>query len=272
MKGQVSICMTCGQSFEWFPGWYEAKKLQGPPLKCQRCSDQRQGKAAHHTVQERECLHKFPCCNVEQAVQALSFETIDQQDGRRIRPYRRATVKGRDFGASWSGRIDVFDQRSDPSAPLASVRVMRTQHEAGAQMTGVKVTGPSYPWYSKTAYQWENSNEWEYVVLDDVDDEEPTCRLVLTSAIQKWNRDDRITNNALWSTACSGSSRTGRHSGQAVLAIVDAEHQITNARVQDHGALHRGDLLTLEKAPESIKAALLAEKARKPVEETLTTY
>lgn len=248
MKKQISICMNCGQSFEWFPEWYAAKGLQAPPLKCQRCCDQRQGKAAIHTVRERECLQEFPCCDVTQATERLNFEIIDQQDGRRIRPYRRAIVKGRNFGASWSGRIDVFDQRSNP-ASLAHVRVMRTHHEAGAQMTGIRVTGPGYPWTSKTTYKWEHSNEWQYVALDDATDEEPTCRLVVVSAIQKWNRDDRITGKPLWSCSCSGSSRSGRHSGQATLAVVDADHPLTVTQVQDHGALHAGDRITLERAP-----------------------
>jgi len=267
----ISICVACGQSFEWFPGWYEARGLQIPPLKCPTCCDRALSKEACHVVKQRECLQEFPCCDVSQAVERMPFRVIEEQDGRRIKPYRRATVKGSRFGASWGGRIDVFDQRSDPTAPYARVRVMRTQHEAGAQMVGTQVEG-AYPYYSKTAYRWEHSNEWGYVALDDPAPGDPTCRLIFAVAIQKWNRDDHITSEALWEKRASGSSRTGMHKGQAILAIVDEDHPIAISRVQDHGALNAGDRLALATASPSTAAYLLAQKGSKPVEITETIY
>lgn len=261
------VCVSCGKSFSWSRQWYKERGLQVPPLTCPTCADLKQAKSAHHTVKDRECLQEFSCVDVSQAVSSLPFKIIDEQDGRKLHhPYRRATVKGSRFGASWSGRIDVFDQRQDPTNPLARVRVMRTEHEAGAKMQGKKVEGPNYPWYSVSYYEWEHSDTWEYVVLDEPQGGEATARLVFTTAIQKWNRDDRIGGDPIWQRRCSGSSRTGKHSGQAVLAIVDGEHPLTSTRVHDRGAFHKGDMLVLGRGSEAQVMALLAKKAAKPIE------
>jgi len=197
---EIQICTVCGREFEWSPEWYAAKGLQCPPLRCPTCADVRLGKDDHHTVAKRECLLEFPCCDVSQAVGRLHFTTVEEQDGRRLRaPYRRATIKGKAYGASWSGRIDVFDQRTDSGGELARVRIMRTQHQAGAILTG-------------------------------------------------------------------------KHSGQAVLAVVDEDHPLTARRMHDRGALHKGDLLTLATAPDWAAQALLMKKADKPVETETTVW
>lgn len=269
---KTSICTQCGATFEWSPEFYRQKGIKAPPLRCPTCCDEQHGKDAHHTVVERECLQQFPCCDVSQALTRLPFTTVTEQDGQKIRPYRRATIKGRNFGASWAGRIDVFDQRTDPEAALAKVRVMRTAHQAGAQMTGVRVTGPRYPWYSRHTYQYEHSKEWEYVVLDDPEDDRPTCALVVATATQKWNRNDRIGGQPLWSCTAAGRSRTGKHSGVAVLAVVDDDHPLTVTRIHDKGALHKGDLFTIATASKPVVDTLLAKKASKPVERDITRY
>jgi len=269
---ETQICTVCGREFEWSPEWYRAKGLQCPPLRCPTCADVRLGKDDHHTVAERECLLEFACCDVSQAVGRLHFATVEEQDGHRIKPYRRATIKGKAYGASWSGRIDVFDQRTDPGGDLARVRIMRTRHQAGATLTGKHVEGPCYPWYSTRTYTWEHSPQWEYVVLDDAEGDTPACHLVLATAIQKWNRDDSVSGHPLWSAQVRGSSRTGKHSGQAVLAVVDEDHPLTARRVHDRGALHKGDLLTLATAPGWVAQALLMKKADRPVETEMTVW
>lgn len=272
MKMLQAICSGCGSTFEWSPEFYAQKGLAVTPLRCPTCADERLGKDAHHTALKREALHVWDCVDVSQAVGALAWSCIGEQDGQHVKPYRRATVKGSNFGASWSGRIDVFDQRSDPMSYVARVRVMRTEHKAGQEHTSYRVEGPSYHWYSKTAYQWENAQQWEYVVLDDAVGEAPECRLVFAYAIQKWNRDDSVRGDPLWQCRVSGSSRTGMHSGQAVLAVVDEEHSLVEWRVHDKGALHQGDRITLSRGNEIEIALMLARKAEKPVEVRETEY
>jgi len=261
-----AVCSGCGSTFEWSSEFYAQKGLAVPPLRCPTCADARLGKDDHHTVKARKALHVFDCVDVYQAIQSLAWTYVEEQGGQSIKPYRRAMVRGRQFGASWSGRIDVFDQRSDPASHLARVRVMRTEHKAGRAETGYRVTGPCYPWYSKTAYEWRNSSTWEYVVLDDAVGGVPECRLVFAYAIQKWNRSDSVRGNPLWRRDCSGQSRSGMHSGQAVLAVVDEEHPLFERRVQDRGALHAGDRWTLARGNGLEIAAMLARKAGKPVE------
>lgn len=267
------ICSNCGQMFEWSPEFYRAKGLQAPPLHCPECADRALGKSDHHVAKARECLQQFSCVDVSAIVaMASSWRTIQEQDGRPIRPYRRLTIKGAVFGASWSGRIDVFDQRADPTAALAAVRVMRTTHEAGATLTAVHVDGPRFPWFSRTTSEYEAPREWDYLVLDDAQGNEPTARLIYTSAIQKWNRDDRIEGDPLWQCRIHGASRSGMHSGHGVLALVDAEHPLTVTRVHDKGALHQGDRLRLRTASPEQAMLLLVRKAEKPVDVIETIY
>jgi len=268
---KTQICLTCGATFEWSPQFYQAKGLQIPPLRCPTCADQAQHKDPHHVALERECLLEFACCDVSQALSILPFADIGT-DGHHTQPYRRAIIKGSQHGKSWSGRIDVFDQRSIPVNTLARVRIMRTRHQAGATLTGVKVEGPCFPWYSKSTYQYQAPDTWEYVVLDDTQGNTPTCRLILVSAIQKWNRDDSISGNPLWSTTAHGSSRSGRHSGQTVLAVVDKDHPLTAKMVHDKGALNQADRIVLARGDWASTMVMLARKADKPVEVQETVF
>lgn len=70
----------------------------------------------------------------------------------------------------WNWKISFHDRF------ICRVRIMRTIHAAGAKMVGVSVTGPSFPWYSKSTYTYEHSSVWDYVVIEDADtdDIEPT--------------------------------------------------------------------------------------------------
>ena len=270
---EKSVCMECGSVFEWSRKFYEDHDLPMPPLHCPTCNDIRARKDPHNVVQERELLQVWECVDISQAVDHLSFTLIEEHDGQPLaRPYRRATVKGRRFGASWSGRIDVFDQRTDTDTHFARVRVMRTEHQAGVSMIGVRVTGPSFPWYSREVYEWEHSSSWEYVVLEDTDGDEAEVKLVFATAIQKWNRSDRIEGDPLWQVGCQGKSRSGRHSGQAALAVVDEEHPLIAVRVQDHGALHQGDRIVIERGTPTQVEAMLASKESKEVEVVETCY
>lgn len=254
------VCGTCGRNFEYSEQHYAARGLQ-PPLRCPTCVDRRQGRPPEHTVLEREVLHVFESCDVSDV---LGWGWVEVMGW--VHAYRRLTIKGKVHGASWSGRIDVFDQRTGDS-PIARVRIMRTTHEAGAQMQGKAVDGPCFPWYSVRHYEWEHSPTWEYVVIEDTQsDESPMFRLVLGSAIRKWNREDWIdASRCYWSVSASGASRSGKHSGVTVLAVTDGEHALIVRRAHDRGALNKGDLLAMQRSS-AMAGAILARKAGKPVE------
>lgn len=98
-------CTRCHKTFPANLDVYRSLNYDTLPKRCPACSDEIQGRP--DIVLDRQTLYEV-VCRVDGSfarlfARATEFRPLPTDD-----PSRRLTVKGSDYGASWSGRIDIF--------------------------------------------------------------------------------------------------------------------------------------------------------------------
>ncbi|MCB0324348.1 MAG: hypothetical protein KDD69_12280, partial [Bdellovibrionales bacterium] len=220
-------CQDCGNSFYEFPKFLaKIGAFAGARVRCPACHDRKIGKDGVNVAEGRKCLGYFPIVRME-----IDLEVGDRCPGKDVSGRSPVKVVLRDnWNRSWDGRLDVFDYRPDGErgfGSLATVRVMEVTHAAGhtLEVRSGQVLGP------KHTEVLEFSPTMLYLAVEPVEPthlgKEAETRMVLERTYSKWNASGQIDASAAhWAWTLSSSSRSGRHSSQTVVAIIDEEHPI----------------------------------------------
>jgi len=230
MSERKKICRMCGSEFF-------ARCWRGTfPAFCPTCQDIRQKRPS--IVVEREML--FGPLVVE--IESLPGEWSSYRAAKRDLPCFKMTVKGRKFGASWRGRIDIFApvpwKKGDvvEFSEVESVHLVRYKKQFRPTIYGGKVLVKSrLPLDSD-----EGEMELERRLYIRLDPAPPGAgasgelpKLVWSVASYKTTLKGlgrqyryRHVGCPLWSTSVHGAVRSGRAGAEGVLAIVDDEHPL----------------------------------------------
>jgi len=224
-------CRMCGTEFE-------AQQFRGTfPAYCPTCQDIRQKRPS--IIIERELL--FGPVIVE--IKSLPGKWEEFQARERDLPCCKISVKGRRFGASWRGRIDIFAPKAwSPGdivefSEIESVHLVRYKKSYHPTIYGGKVLVKSKLALDSDEGEIELERR-RYIRLDplpegtEVPDELP--RLIWSVASYKTTlkglgRQYRYKHVGcpIWSASIHGSVRSGRKGAEGVLAIVDDEHPLS---------------------------------------------
>lgn len=270
----VVECRKCGKSFETRPH----PRFGTLPKTCPKC---RQSLPTHRLI-SRERRGKWQGVLIK-SLPGTWREFVANKPNAAKR--YKIDVSGRRFGASWFGRIVIWADREFGPGDIVDVVQMKatyqvrlraiTQYSTGAAFAGFP--GVYYTVYehlpldhqpeSEDERVFDSTETHEYLVLYPSDIAEPTLKMGWLTAIQKWNRDDQleIPRETVFVKQIAGTSRTGRHSGQGVLVILPVDAEAKVIRVHDKGALHKGDLIAMERSP-LMAEVILKAKAQKPIE------
>lgn len=156
-------------------------------------------------------------------------------------PGWRMVVKGQRFGATWSGRIDLWTVAQEPPKVGDVVylremevikRVAKARWERATLEHGTVSGHRQVPLGTEGAEEYEE--EREYIRLDPAPDREPREReLVWVQAYTKTTIKGfgrqyhaHLEGSPLWHQEVSGGVRSGRAYTQAWLAVVDPDHPI----------------------------------------------
>lgn len=232
--GQMATCSDCGLDFVFY-------HAGTPQKRCPRCSDKKQ--ECPSVVQKRELLHRWD------AIKIVSLpSTWDTQNSGRSHEgdHYKITIKGRDFGADWNGRIDIFAAEKFKDGDIVNIREMEVQHQ-------IRVVQKSRNTMHNGQVRVEKENPVQgvgektirtrrYLVL------ERTERCLNTNEKLVWAvANTKTTLKGLgrqyWATvnndACivswqvSGGYRSGRASSTGVLAIVSPKHPLYISKTGD---------------------------------------
>lgn len=240
-------CSTCGNEFvaEFHRGTW--------PAHCPSCNDLRQRKPS--IVADRHVLAGPFVCRVESL--PGDWEELRTPDGSKF----KLTIKGDAFGASWTGRIDIFAQHPFRPGDVVAVSEVQVAHTVAVQRTGRPTSGftqlrggPAQVEQRQVIPLNQITDELReaegfaveveqrtYIRMDDAHGADPgTRRLVTLLAASKvtmkgYGRQYRhaFTGVPVWEKRVSGGVRSGRIENTLVLAIVDDEHPLEVVTVFD---------------------------------------
>ena len=243
-SGELRVCKKCANPFIW----YDAKHYNQAADHCPKCNDIRQGRPS--IVEERVLLNEVD--GVE--IVGLPGEWENIHSGREQDRYGmyRICKKGKDFGVSWSGRIDIFADEPFKVGDVVKMREMRSVHQikqVRMQVGHIQKSPYDPPTHlvertvpvqtteedvSDAASLIETSEGRSYIVLEETETE-ATAQLVwhtnyYKTTLKGYGRQipakNIISGAPLMSWRVSGSCRSGRYGTNAVLAVVDAQHYL----------------------------------------------
>jgi len=237
MNERKKICRMCETEFIATPwrGTY--------PAFCPTCQDIRQKRPS--IIVERELLFGPIIVKIE----SLPSPWEEFQARNRDLPCYKITVQGKEFGASWQGRIDIF--APEPWEPgdivefseIESVHLVRYKKSYHPTIYGGNVLVKSKLALDSDEGEIELERR-RYIRLDplpegtEVPDELP--RLIWSVASYKTTlkglgRQYRYEHVGcpIWSARVHGAVRSGRAGAEGVLAIVDDEHTLKVECVYD---------------------------------------
>lgn len=225
-------CEDCEKYFVYYPAGLPQAST---PKRCPRCQDVRQNRPS--VAEERYEVGFYPAVEVKSlpATQWVEYTPAHPGD---IGCYLMV-IKGKEFGAAWEGRIDIFAPREIAPGDVINIRYMEATHR-------VKVVTET----RSTLHHGDVSVE-HMVPLDHPEGEvvlrtrrylvletaapgtESKGRLVWATAYTKttikglgrqfWSK---ITGTSIAEWRISGGVRSGRAHTTGVLAIVDADHPL----------------------------------------------
>lgn len=237
---KVMLCEVCKNVFVWYDNHFD-----NLPNLCPTCLDKKQKRPS--IVQERTVLKEWS--GVEIASLPTGW-TVTEPEYHSDFPCHKMVLKGKAFGASWSGRIDIFADAEYSVGDVVDVRIMQSRHliKQMSKVVGHVQNSPYAPLSHlvvKTVPLQTNESltenakfervieERNYIVLNR-SEESAQYRLVWATAYSKttlkgYGRQFHAsisTDTCLWHQACSGGVRSGRAHTEGVLAIVDEKHPL----------------------------------------------
>ena len=222
-------CKNCGKFFVYYP-----QDLQSgtPPKRCSRCKDVQQGRPS--VVERRRKVNFYDAVKVKSL--PGEWKKVSTGFDEDVSSFR-IIFKGKEFGASWNGRIDIYSSRPIKSGEVVNIREMEVVHRVRIKIEtrrtlehGEVSIEKEVPLFS--AEGKEESRTRRYLVFEPVDSE-PKAHLVWVTAHTKttlkglgrqyWSK---VTGAPITRWAVSGGARSERFHTDGVLAVVDEEHPI----------------------------------------------
>ena len=119
---ELRICRTCGKQFVWYNDMAYGDK----PTHCPSCADKLQKRPS--VVVERKMLRQWRGVKIESLPkkgQWQEFQTGYKSD----KPVWKLDIKGKEFGARWSGRIVIYAHEPYKPGDVIDIREMVAKHE-----------------------------------------------------------------------------------------------------------------------------------------------
>jgi len=240
-----SICSRCGREFTWEAREYAALGFQKPPRICPECADKEQGRP-EITVSRRIIWETV--CRIESLppVKWQEYHTGVSTD----RPCFKATIKGREFGASWSGRIDLYavgftePPKSGEVVELADMevvkRVGKKRWERQTLHHGTVYGWSTIPLQEAEAALKENPDSDKFKILEEsrryvrlmpAPEEDPEDRILIwrtahtKTTLKGFGRQyhAHFEGEPLWNVRIRGGYRSGRAYTVGILAVVSPD-------------------------------------------------
>jgi len=227
------VCQQCGEEFPVNPGHFAQMGFKNLPKRCPKCADIAQVRPS--VVVERNLL------NVYDGVKIVSLPPEDWQETKGYKkdiPAFKLTIKGSRYGASWSGRIDLFAPVLPQAGDIVSIREMEAKHlikvrreQRSTLEHGKVLVEKELPITADDPEAEDVIRVRRYLTIEPFDGE-PTSKLVWAEARTKttlkgfgrqyWARVE----GAIASWKVKGGYRSGRAYTVGVLAIVDPDHPL----------------------------------------------
>jgi hypothetical protein len=228
------VCQQCGEEFPVNPGHFAQMGFKNLPKRCPKCADIAQARPS--VVVGRKCIAVYD------GVEIVSLPPGDWQETEGYKkdiPAFRLTVKGSRYGASWSGRIDLFATSIPSPGNIVSIREMEAKHlikvrreQRGTLEHGKVTVEIELPVTADDPDAEEVIRVRRYLVLEPFDGP-ATCRLVWAEADTKTTLKGfgrqywaEIKGAPIASWLVSGGVRSGRAHTTGALAIVDQDHPL----------------------------------------------
>lgn len=227
-----AVCQQCGKEFEVSPAHFAELGFRAFPKRCPTCIDKAQARPS--VVQERELLNVYD--GVEILSLPASWKPVETGVEGDVPSYK-ITVKGRWFGANWSGRIDLFANQKFGEGDVVSIREMETKHLIKIVKERMKTfrygevqIDKEVPITSEEGEEVVRSRR--YLILEPYEGE-ATAHLVwvmaktkttLSGAGRQYWADLGGAPIAMWTI--QGGYRSGRAHTVGALAIVNASHPL----------------------------------------------
>lgn len=235
------VCQQCGEEFPVNPGHFAQMGFKNLPKRCPKCADIAQRRPS--VVIERGLL------NVYDGVEIVSLppgEWLEVESWKKDIPAFKLVVKGSRYGASWSGRIDLFAPAIPQAGDVVSVREMESRHlikvcreERQTMEHGSVTVERELPVTADDPEAEEVIRTRRYLVLEPFDGP-ATCRLVWAEAYTKTTRKGfgrqywaEIKGAPIASWLVSGGVRSGRAHTVGVLAVVNQDHPLYIVKTGD---------------------------------------
>lgn len=204
------------------------------PKRCPKCADIAQARPS--VAIERKCIAVYDGVEIVSLPPAPWQET---EGYKKDVPAFRLTIKGSRYGASWSGRIDLFATSIPSPGNIVSIREMEAKHlikvrrEQRVTLEHSKVTvEKELPVTADDPDAEEVIRVRRYLVLEPFDGP-AICRLVWAEADTKTTLKGfgrqywaEIKGTPIASWLVVGGVRSGRAHTTGALAIVDQDHPL----------------------------------------------
>ena len=249
------VCRTCGKEFAWSPAQYKLIGLPSRPKDCPLCVGVRRHRS-DQTVERKELFRSTATITSLPEGEWQKFDT--GRDAKARKPWR-LTVTGRQFGASWKGRIDLFAFTDEPpkvgdtvtvsvmevtkrvrkapwSRPTLEHGVVSGERQVRLQATEGQVECDALGVPLMAGLGREVDEVRTYVRIEPAAEcaDSEGRELVWLQAYTKTTlkglgRQYRVSlsGNPLWKREVSGSARSERFNTVAWLVVVDNDHPVT---------------------------------------------
>ncbi len=228
------VCQSCDEEFPVNPGHFALLGFKNLPKRCPKCADIAQARPS--VAIERKCIAVYDGVEIVSLPPAPWQET---EGYKKDVPAFRLTIKGSRYGASWSGRIDLFATSIPSPGNIVSIREMETKHlikvrreQRGTLEHGKVTVEIELPVTADDPDAEEVIRVRRYLVLEPFDGP-ATCRLVWAEADTKTTLKGfgrqywaEIKGAPIASWLVSGGVRSGRAHTTGALAIVDHDHPL----------------------------------------------
>jgi len=235
------VCQRCGKEFPVSPDHFMRLGFKHLPKRCPKCVDLAQRRPS--VVVERRLL------NVYDGIELVSLPPGEWQDVKAWEkdvPAFKLVIKGSRYGASWSGRIDLFAPAPPQAGDVVSVREMEAKHlikvrreQRGTLEHGKVTVEKELPITADDPEAEDVIRVRRYLTIEPFDGE-PTSKLVWAEAHTKTTLKGlgrqyraRVEGIPVAKWVISGGYRSGRAHTVGVLAVVNQDHPLYIVKTGD---------------------------------------